>query len=95
MNHCGQCKFWGNADETARNETFRQCQAVEHDRRDKTNEGGYNDESEKAEYRAAHKAVVLDGSGYMASLMTREDFACVLFEPTTKSQSDRPTDVDS
>ena len=72
---CGNCKHWGNKEEEKENEMFRTCQAVIHDNNGFT-EGFRTD----LKFRKAHKAVVLDGSGYFAALRTRDDFGCVLWE---------------
>lgn len=87
---CGNCRHWGKPDEAVFE--FRTCVMVVHDaNRDAAeykSQAPFTDAWSELEdiagiqaYRAAHKAVVADGSGFQASLHTREDFGCVLWEP--------------
>jgi hypothetical protein len=77
---CGTCKFWGSdpEDDEIRKENpslwarVRPCAGVRHDSGDS---GPY-----PHDLRGSTRADVLDGSGYYASLRTREDFGCVLWE---------------
>lgn len=86
---CGSCRFWGTPEDAQAGERFRQCQAVIHDdvgyhdaSLDAGDYGFDNDDARRREFRDDHKAVVVDGSGYHAALMIREDFGCVLWEHT-------------
>jgi hypothetical protein len=85
---CGACRFWGSdpGDEKTK---FRPCRAVIHDHESVSSSWRESDDNDDPEFRpatydAVHKAlaVVVDGSGYMATLRCREDFGCVLFEPS-------------
>ena len=90
MKLCGTCKHFGNPNQ--KDEMFRTCNAVIHDERSHhcdvysvgldVNAADWVDEEDKAEIRAirAHKAVVVDGSGYHAALKVQSDFGCVLHE---------------
>lgn len=83
MERCGNCKFWGDSWDK---EQFRSCKAIEHDQRDRVTVHDYDepdddDATEKAAFRDTHQAVVQDGSGYRAALLSRDDFGCVLFKP--------------
>ncbi len=80
QNRCGNCAFWGRhpTDPELTDEYpdgFRWCTAVIH--------GNGDDIPIDGDYErilAPYKAVVTDGSGYSATLRTREDFACILFK---------------
>lgn len=83
---CGTCKHWGAADETG---DYRQCQAMYHD---STQEACHERPSEETaqkhpnllewwEEAHSHPAVLQDGSGYMAVMLCRTEFGCVLHEP--------------
>ncbi len=84
---CGDCKHWGTERDVADGETFRTCVSVVHDKRGLVNtkdeqwEDDHEDREERDAFRATHKAVVQDGSGFRAALRCREDFGCVDFEP--------------
>lgn len=77
---CGTCKFWGSdpADDDIREcdpalwARVRPCAGVKHDADDS---GPY-----PHDLHGSTRAEVVDGSGYYASLRTREDFGCVLWE---------------
>lgn len=77
---CGTCKFWGSdpQDDEIREGNpglwarVRPCAGVLHDQE----ASGPYPYALVAERRAG----VIDGSGYYASLRTREDFGCVLWE---------------
>ncbi len=87
MSACGGCKYWGDKKDTG--EEFRKCVAVIHDERSYANTDIYDDpddeewidEEIRAEIKAvrAHRAVVVDGSGYYAALKCKADFGCVLW----------------
>ena len=85
MKTCGTCKHWGRSKDAG--EVFRPCQAVIHDEWSQSGTGvdldaDWLDDEERAEIIAFRKlkAVVVDGSGYLAALRTQEDFGCVLHE---------------
>lgn len=86
---CGDCKHWGKPGEA---HPFRSCMAVVHDKKSVTSDYQYDEEEAWPEdwadadgdanrqFRATHKAVAMDGSGFFAAFRTHEDFGCMLFE---------------
>ena len=85
---CGTCRHWGKPDEAGHE--YRSCQAVVHDY-DCLTTTNYLGESEDTirelrEFRRRHPAVVQDGSGYFAVLMSRTDFACSLFQEASNGE---------
>lgn len=64
MGHCKNCKWWDTEDEDAEEGTGRCLKAVE-----QWAPGGRESPMQ-----------TLDGSQYMALLLTKPDFGCVLFE---------------
>ncbi len=66
MNHCRDCKHWGDEDDKqlAPKDDVRDCMRIVH--RDRTEEV---------------LAYTMDASGYHSALITYPDFGCVLWEP--------------
>jgi len=80
---CGACVFWGKPGEP---DDFKTCTAIVHDKHRASVSGSDDDYDpdeveERTAFRAEHLAVVLDGSGYLGSLRTRDDFGCRLWQP--------------
>ena len=87
LGSCGKCKHWGSPEET--HEEYRSCRAIAHDEGSFTSGNiAHEDIPATTEYRAAHSAVVVDGSGFFAALRSRADFACILFANPVEQKDD-------
>ena len=67
VSNCGTCKHWGNPNRDDP-EGFRKCEGI----------------VDGADYRNVlddTPAYTEDGSGYLSSIKTKENFGCVLWEP--------------
>ncbi len=87
MNQCGTCKYWGENRE--KGQDFRSCQAIKHDAHyysEREEQDLWEDDEIKTtcEFKANHRAVVVDRSGCFAALRSRSDFGCVLYEPSNE-----------
>ncbi len=76
QNQCGNCAFLGRHPTDPKMtdqypDEFRWCTAVIH---------GNSDNRYGRSLDPSYKAIVEDASGYSATLRTREDFACILFQ---------------
>lgn len=72
--HCGGCTYFG--DEEAKG--FHRCNLIDHLNHYKRSVTIHSEEAQSADFLA--KSGVIDGSGYFAALVVREDFGCVDFK---------------
>lgn len=83
---CATCRFRGTEKQMyddageRRGVALYPCFAIEHTGRADTGEDGTIDVATVVD-SFEKKAVVVDGSGYAAQLLVRDDFGCVLHEP--------------
>lgn len=91
METCGNCKWWKSIDTKTyecyghlypRSENpFGPCGRIQHDSEDNVGDLMMDRKREHDVDVKNETAVVQDGSGYYAALLSREDFGCNLWEP--------------
>lgn len=89
---CGDCKHW---ETPVRPGEFGTCRRIPLDDSHHVADPYFLDDGspEREEFRSAHKAATIAGSGGSAYLCTRPDFGCVLFEPKELQDRERIAEI--